>query len=123
MNGDLIAETNCGDMIDFHKHNEFYATMGVYPYFHRVPYGCVEKNENRLVNLVEKPVIEKIVNAGIYVLSPQAVSDIPKNKYFPMTTLFEDALVKNVVCGSFTIEKEWIDIGTPKHLRQALGEF
>jgi len=42
---------------------------------------------------------------------------------FPITTLFEDALTKNLSCGAFTIGKEWLDIGTPKQLSQARGEF
>jgi dTDP-glucose pyrophosphorylase len=123
MNGDLLAEANCGDMISFHAQNDFYATMGVYSYFHQVPYGCVEIKENRLAKLEEKPVLEKLVNAGIYVLSPQAVTTIPKNTPFPITTLFEDALSKNLSCGVFSLEKEWLDVGTPKQLRQARGEF
>jgi len=123
MNGDLIAEANCGDMINFHTQSGFYATMGVYPYFHQVPFGCVEIRENRLSSLEEKPVLEKMVNAGIYVLSPQAVAAISKNTYFPITTLFEDALSRNLSCGAFTIEKEWLDIGTPEQLRQAHGEL
>jgi len=123
MNGDLIAEANCGDMTDFHKKNDFYATMGVYPYVHQVPYGCVEINGNRLASLEEKPVFEKMVNAGIYVLSPQAVKAIPRNKSFPMTALFEDAFTKKLRCGAFPVEKEWLDIGTPKQLREARGEM
>jgi len=98
MNGDLIADVNCADMIEFHSQNDFYATMGVYSYLHQVPFGCVEIQDNRLAGLEEKPVLEKIVNAGIYVLSPQAVSAIPKNTYFPITTLFEDAIKNNLIC-------------------------
>ena len=122
MNGDLIADVNCADMIEFHSQNDFYATMGVYSYFHQVPFGCVEIQGNRLAGLEEKPVLEKMVNAGIYVLSPQAVSTIPKNTYFPITTLFEDAIKNNLVCGIFPVEKEWLDIGSPQQLRQARGE-
>jgi NDP-sugar pyrophosphorylase family protein len=96
--------------------------MGVYSYFHQVPFGCVEIQDNRLAGLEEKPVLEKMVNAGIYVLSPQAVSAIPKNTYFPITTLFEDAIKNNLACGTFHVEKEWLDIGTPQQLRQARGE-
>ena len=44
-----------------------------------------------------------MVNTGIYVLSPQAVSEIPKNTLFPITTLFEEALKRNLACGTFTI--------------------
>lgn len=122
MNGDLIVDVNFADMIEFHGQNDFYATMGVYSYFHQVPFGCVEIQDNRLAGLEEKPVLEKMVNAGIYVLSPQAVSAIPKNTYFPITTLFEDALKNNLVCGTFPVEKEWLDIGSPQQLRQARGE-
>jgi len=123
MNGDLIVDANFNDMIEFHNQNHFYATMGVYSYFHQVPYGCVEIQNNILAGLKEKPVLEKMVNAGIYVLSPQAVADIPKNVCFPITTLFEDALKNNLVCGTFALEMEWLDIGSPQQLRQARGEL
>jgi len=122
MNGDMIVDINFADIIEFHNQNDFYATMGVYSYFHQVPFGCVEIQDNRLAGLEEKPVLEKMVNAGIYVLSPQAVSAIPKNTYFPITTLFEDAIKNNLVCGTFPVEKEWLDIGSPKQLQQARGE-
>jgi dTDP-glucose pyrophosphorylase len=122
LNGDLIVDTNFADMIDFHNKNNFYATMGVYTYFHQVPFGCVEIQDNRLAALEEKPILEKIVNAGIYVLSPRAVSVIPKNTHFPITTLFENALKNNLNCGIFHIEEEWHDIGSPHQLLQARGE-
>ena len=122
MNGDLIVDTNFTDMIEFHSSNNLFATMGVYSYFHQVPFGCAEIQDNRLVGLEEKPVLEKTVNAGIYILSPQAVSAIPKNTYFPITTLFEDAIKNNLVCGTFPVEKEWLDVGSPQQLRQARGD-
>ena len=122
MNGDLIVDANIADMIEFHSQNDFYATMGVYSYFHQVPFGCVEIEDNRLAGLEEKPILEKTVNAGIYVLSPQAVSDIPQNTYFSITTLFEDAIKDNRACGTFPVEREWLDIGTLQQLRQARGE-
>ena len=123
MNGDLIADVHCDDMIDFHSQSDFHATMGVYSYLHRVPYGCVEIRNNRLAGLEEKPVLKRMVNAGVYVLSPQAVSAVPKNAYFPITALFEEALKKSLACGSFQIEKEWLDVGSPQQLCRARGEL
>lgn len=122
MNGDLIQDANFTKMIRFHQKNQFYATMGVYPYFHQVPFGCVQIKNNTLSNLVEKPVLEETVNAGIYVLSPKAVSQVPTDTSFPITNLFEEALCQKQPCGAFVLEKEWLDIGSPHHLRQARGE-
>jgi len=122
-NGDLIVDANFADMIEYHEKNDFYATMGVHAYYHQVPYGGVEIRGNRLAGLEEKPVLEKTVNAGIYVLSREAVSKIPKNTCFPMTELFEEALKNDLVCGTFAIEKDWVDIGSTKQLRRAKGEL
>lgn len=123
LNGDLIVDASFTDMIRFHDANRFHATMGVYSYLHQVPYGCVEISQGRLVSLEEKPVLEKLVNAGIYVLSPKAVATVPVHAFFPITSLFEDALKTNLECGAFPIHKEWLDIGSPQQLRQARGEF
>lgn len=122
MNGDLVADVNYGEMIEHHTKNGYFATMGVYSYLHQVPYGCVEVSKGRLERLEEKPIIQKMVNAGIYVLSPKAIEAVPRDISFPITDLFEKALVKNLDCGTYFIEKEWIDIGTPDQLRRARGE-
>ncbi len=122
MNGDLILDANYAEMIKFHLDNKCHATMGVYSYFHEVPYGCIEIEGNKLVRIEEKPVLEKKVNAGIYVLSPAAIASIPQKTAFPITTLFEEAITKNLTCGTFNIEKEWLDIGTPQQLSLARGE-
>ena len=123
MNGDLVVDVDCAGMIEYHEEAHLYATMGVHSYLHQVPYGCVEVQGDRLVALEEKPVLEKTVNAGIYVLSPQAVCAIPKNTCYPITTLFEDAIKRQLSCGTFRIEREWLDIGVHHQLRQARGEL
>ncbi len=122
MNGDLIEDANFTKMIEFHTRHEFYATMGVYPYFHQVPFGCVNIQTNRLSSIVEKPILEETVNAGIYVLSPKAIAQVPKDTFFPITTLFEKAITEKISCGAFALEKEWLDIGSPQQLRQARGD-
>lgn len=123
MNGDLIEDANFAKMINFHSQNDFYATMGVYPYFHQVPFGCVKMKNNTLTSIVEKPILEETVNAGIYVLSPKAVSHVPQDTAFPITSLFENALGSDDACGTFVLEKEWLDIGSPQQLRQARGDL
>lgn len=123
MNGDLIAETDCADILEFHNKNDFYATMAVYSYFHQVPYGCVEVERDKLTGLEEKPILERLINAGIYVLSPQAVTAVPRDTYFDITSLFEDAIKNGLACGAFATHREWLDIGTPHQLLHARGEL
>ena len=113
-------QANLSGIIRFHEEGEFYATMGVKPYRHEVQFGCVESESGRMLALQEKPSIDKLINAGLYVLSPEALASIPK-EFFPITDLFELALANEKLCGSFLIEDEWTDVGTPNHLKEASG--
>lgn len=121
MNGDLVMQTNFADMLRFHNTGENYATMGLRPYLHEVAFGCAEINGDQITGLVEKPILEKLVNAGVYVLAPEAVASVPANTMFPITKLFEDALSGNRRCGAYSIEEDWLDIGQPEQLRKASG--
>lgn len=122
MNGDLIVNINFAEMLDFHIANDFYATMGVYGYTHEIPFGCAKIKDGKILQLEEKPIIRKTINAGIYVLAPEALKTIPQNTFFPITHLFDQALESDRPCGAFEIENEWLDIGRPQQLKQARGE-
>ena len=48
----------------------------------------------------------------MYVLHPDMISLIPKNKYFDMTDLIKAAKKKKKKIGVFPIdENEWVDVG------------
>jgi len=120
MNGDLVLQANLDQMLSCHIQGGFFATIGAYKYSHQIPYGCIEVNGDRLRSLREKPISSFLVNAGIYVLSPEAITSIPK-EYFPITTLFELAIENNQPCGSYLIQEEWADVGQIEDLRKARG--
>lgn len=118
MNGDLVTQVNVDRMLAFHKKGSYTATIGVKRYFHQVPFGCVETIGNQVVGFEEKPMIERLINAGIYVLSPECVSRV-ENRFFPITELFTDFLECDEAIGSFEIEDGWIDVGQHVQLNQA----
>lgn len=121
MNGDLVMQANLEKMLNFHSSGNYYATMGVSNYHHEIPYGCVSSDDSGcIVSLEEKPVSSYLVNAGIYVLSPEAVADIP-SQFYPVTRLFETALEDAKPCGCFSIEEDWADVGQIGDLKKALG--
>jgi dTDP-glucose pyrophosphorylase/predicted transcriptional regulator len=121
MNGDLVMQANLEGLLRFHDEGQFHATMGVKPYRHEVPFGCVESDSGRMLSIKEKPSIDRLINAGVYVLSPEALKSIPKS-FFPITELFESALASALPCGSFLIEDEWTDVGRIGDLNQAQGK-
>lgn len=120
MNGDLVTQVNISQMLDFHHRHGYYATMGIRPYVHQIPFGCVTLDAGRIIELEEKPDLCASINAGIYVLSPQAVADVPR-RLFPITDLFTRAVDSNKPVGGFMIEEDWIDIGRADELRKANG--
>jgi dTDP-glucose pyrophosphorylase len=122
MNGDLITQVNIDQMINFHKKNDYVATLGVKPYYHQVPYGCIHSIDNEVVSIIEKPISEHIVNTGIYLLNPE-VLELVDNRFFPITELFEECLKTKKPIGAFKINDDWIDIGQHGELKKARGDL
>ena len=121
MNGDLLIEADVSQMLAFHEQSKFYATMGVHYYSHEIPFGCIETDQNKIIVLEEKPVLTRLINGGVYVLSPAAVQCVPKNTMFPITQLIEDALLKKLSCGAYPLDGDWLDVGMPEQLKHARG--
>ena len=122
LNGDLLTQVDLGSMLGFHESGGFKASIGLREYVHRVPYGVVEMNESRVVDIREKPSQAWTSNCGIYVIQPDLVSRIPKGEYFSMPDLMGDCLKRGEPVGGYMVEGDWMDIGRPRELRQARGE-
>ena len=116
MNGDLITQADIAAMLRFHAAGGYSATMAIRRYGHQVPYGCVVQQGGRIAELEEKPVLERSINAGIYVLNPSLIRRIPKRS-FPITELFADCLSRNEPVGAFEVEEEWLDVGQREQLK------
>ncbi|HSI85355.1 MAG: nucleotidyltransferase family protein [Candidatus Methylacidiphilales bacterium] len=117
-NGDLVTEANVDALLDYHTAHENAVTAGVKDYTHEIPFGCVDLEGDRIVALREKPTISKVINAGIYVLSPRVVSTVPR-RFFPMTDLIDQCLQNGDRVGAWHIETEWIDVGQQHDLARA----
>jgi len=121
LNGDLLFEGNISQMLHFHEAGDYYATMGVHYYSHEVPFGCVETVDHRMTQLEEKPFLTKTINGGVYVFSPEALKAVPKNTFFPVTRIFEEALESDQPCGAYPLDGDWMDVGMPAQLDSARG--
>lgn len=119
MNGDLITQADIGAMFAFHAAGNFVASMAVRRFGYQVPYGCLRLRGRRIVHIEEKPLLERVVNAGIYVLNPRLLRRIPR-RFYPITELFESCLARREAVGAFEIEEEWVDIGQREQLKPGI---
>ena len=123
MNGDLLTNVNFEHILNYHTLNKATATMCVREYDYEVPYGVVKMNDNKIVEISEKPVQKFFVSAGIYMLSPEILDLIPQNEFYDMPTLFEKAISKGKNVISFPIHEYWIDIGRLEEYQKANEEY
>jgi NDP-sugar pyrophosphorylase family protein len=89
----------------------------------KVPYGVVETDGHNLKELVEKPMHKFFVNAGIYVLSPEALDSIPDGEFFDMTSLFQTLLKKGESTTTFPVHEYWRDIGQLPDFQSAVLDY
>jgi dTDP-glucose pyrophosphorylase/predicted transcriptional regulator len=123
MNADVLTKINFKHLMEFHEEHKSVATMCVREYEFQVPFGVVELDNHRLKNILEKPTHQFFVNAGIYVLNPEAVSIVPKNEYFDMPALFDKLFETQVETAAFPIWEYWLDIGRKADFDQANGDY
>lgn len=123
MNGDLLTSVNFRQLVDFHREQGATATMCVREYAFQVPYGVVQTDGPRLIAVVEKPVHNFFVNAGVYVVEPAALDLLPEGQPFDMTQLFERIATDGSSVAVFPIHEYWLDIGRLDDLERARGDF
>ncbi|MDM9620894.1 nucleotidyltransferase family protein [Rhizobium sp. S96] len=121
MNGDILTSANFGQLLSFHYENMALATMGLNRYQYQLPYGVVDVEHQHIKSFTEKPVYDFFVNAGIYVINPEALQLIPAEKYFDMPSLFEN--IDNRKRAAFPLHEYWLDIGRHDDLEKANDEY
>lgn len=123
MNGDLLTAIPFEALVQFHHETESFATMCARDYLMQVPYGVIEVENTTLKRIVEKPTYSHFVNAGIYVLSPEALDHLTPDEYLDMPTLFERFMGSGARASVFPVKEYWMDIGRPEDLHKARNEY
>lgn len=122
MNGDLVTECDVGRLIDFHEAGGYGATFAVRPHSVQIPFGVADVDGDRLVAVREKPTHRMLINAGMYMLSPDVVRMVKKDTELPITDLFTACIESGIPVGAHVVEQEWADIGRHDDLSRARGE-
>jgi dTDP-glucose pyrophosphorylase len=123
MNGDILTQANFVAMLDEHISLESMATMAVREYYFEVPYGVVKVDGSKILSIEEKPRELSYVNAGIYILSPEAWDAIPKMKFFDMPSLFAQLRHEHDRVHCYKLKDYWLDIGRIEDFHKAQSDF
>ena len=118
-NCDIITDIQYGELIDFHHRHGAAATMAVQRHEWQHPFGVVQTNGLDIVGFEEKPVARTHINAGVYVLSPEALNALQKNNPCDMPKLFEHLQAKAKRTVAYPMHEPWLDMGSPDDFQLA----
>lgn len=123
MNGDILTTSDFGCLQSFHFDQGAKITVAAVDYHIDIPFGVIRSDGSYVTALEEKPSQHFLCNAGIYIVSPEALQLIPKSQFFNMTDLIEKCLELKLSVAVFPVHEYWSDIGTPADLEKARRVF
>jgi len=123
MNADLLTSASFTTMVEHHKAHRALATVGAREYSIEVPFGVISCDGEELLQIVEKPVHRHLVNAGIYVLSPEALDYLDPSVPTDMPDLFKRLMSDGQRASVFPLREYWLDIGAFSDLERAREEI
>ena len=113
MNGDLLTNIDFSDLYQAHLDSSVELTMATANHTITSPYGVIDLRENgEIKSIREKPELEFLINAGIYVISPSVLDIVPKDKFFGMPDLIQELINQKRKVKTYHIDGEWHDLGT-----------
>ncbi len=112
-NCDIIIDQDYSEIYNYHKSNHNELTLVAALKHYQIPYGTVNTGEDGLLEeMQEKPEITYKINAGLYLLEPHLLDEIPQDEFFHITDLINKIKGRNGNVGVFPVsEKSWRDIG------------
>jgi len=118
-NGDVLTDIHFSDLLEFHSQNDAAATMAVTRYEWQNPFGVVKTSGIEITGFDEKPISRSNVNAGIYVLSPEALLYLKASQPCDMPNLFTMIKTAQGKTIAYPMHEPWLDIGRPDDLALA----
>jgi len=110
--GDSIYNFSLRNMIKHHKKSKANVTMSLFDYRFNLKYGVIDtKKSGQVTAWNEKPEFSAKINIGCYVMEPEVLKLIPKNKEYGMDDVIRKVLSRKKKVSSVTSKNGFIDIG------------
>lgn len=124
VNGDVLTDIDVGALVALHDRAGAEGTIQVTAVDDPSAFGMVVTDDDgRVQAFVEKPATgeapSNLVNAGFYVLEPEALERIPKDQQVNVEREVFPGMVDDGVLWARAEQAWWVDVGTPARYLQA----
>ncbi|MEM4255443.1 MAG: nucleotidyltransferase family protein [Candidatus Norongarragalinales archaeon] len=115
--GDHLTNLDYRRIVDFHAKQKAFATVGLKRMGTPFQFGTAKVNQALdVVEFQEKPIIENLVNAAIYVFDKRALEYFPRKGGISFDVI--PKLVKERKLKGFIFDDYWIDVGGIKEYEE-----
>lgn len=122
--GDVLADIDLGDMIDFHMDDHPIMTVALTPVADPREYGSARLHRDILVDFHEKPKkntdASHLVTAGIHIVDPKIAKYLPNKKSF----MLEQDVIPNLTADrsikGYLFDGQWFDVGSLEIYNKAI---
>jgi NDP-sugar pyrophosphorylase family protein len=116
---DNLTTLDLHGMLDTHRSNQSAMTIATHCHTFRMPFGQVVIEDQKIVDLFEKPEAKYHVSSGAYVLSKRACEAIPPQQRIGASDLFYRLKANGEKIGAYPHSSAWIDVNDSEGLRHA----
>lgn len=124
-NCDIVVNCNYEDVYRYHLQQKNDITLVASLKNYSIPYGVCSIGDNGvLLEHIEKPSYNFLVNTGFYIIDAKVLDLIPENEFFHMTDLISRVQAESGRVGVFPVsEDSWVDIGEWEEYRKAASKI
>lgn len=123
MNGDILSLVDFEAMYRFAVLQDSGLTVGVKKMIMPYAFGNIFFNGDRVTAIEEKPNMVTYALAGIYIMKPTVLKEIPSNTYYGMDKLIQSMLSTNKKVTKYDINEYWLDIGRLDDYEKAQKDY
>jgi NDP-sugar pyrophosphorylase family protein len=122
--GDVLADIDLADMIDFHMDDNPIMTIALTPVADPREYGSAKLHRDLLVDFQEKPKkgtdASHLVSAGIHIVDPKISKYLSNKKSFMIEQEILPALTKDRAIKGYIFDGKWFDVGSLEIYQKAI---
>ena len=119
-NCDTLIEADYKKVMDHHRQSGNDMTIVSSLKNVEIPYGVLHSKEHGIItSMDEKPKLSYFINTGMYVVNPECLDLIPKNRVFHMTDLADAMMRTGKQVGMYPIsEISFLDMGEFEEMKK-----